>query len=58
MRVPAGASRTSSSGTGAIAPLPFIEVETVDERGLNKLVIDRIQRLDGVERTETHIVVT
>jgi DNA-binding Lrp family transcriptional regulator len=35
----------------------FAEVETVDEKGLDQLVIDRIQKLDGVERTETHIVV-
>ncbi len=34
----------------------FAEVETADERGLNDLVIDRIQKLDAVERTETHIV--
>ncbi len=34
----------------------FAEVETVDEKELNELVIDRIQLLDGVERTETHIV--
>jgi len=34
----------------------FAEVETADEKGLNELVIDRIQKLDGVERTETHIV--
>jgi DNA-binding Lrp family transcriptional regulator len=27
------------------------------EKGLNELVIDRIQKLDGVERTEIHIVV-
>ena len=34
----------------------FAEVDTADEKGLNKLVIDQIQQLDGVERTETHIV--
>ena len=35
----------------------FVEAETTNEKGLNELVIDRIQKLDGVERTETHIVV-
>ena len=35
----------------------FVEVQTADEKGLNELVIDQIQQLDGVERTETHIVV-
>ena len=35
----------------------FVEAQTADEKGLNELVIDRIQKLDGVERTETHIVV-
>jgi len=34
----------------------FVEVQTADEKGLNELVIDRIQKLDGVERTETHVV--
>ena len=35
----------------------FVEAQTADEKGLNELVIDRIQKLDGLERTETHIVV-
>ena len=35
----------------------FVKAQTADEKGLNELVIDRIQKLDGVERTETHIVV-
>ena len=35
----------------------FVEAQTADEKGLNELVIDRIQKLEGVERTETHIVV-
>ena len=35
----------------------FVEVHTADERELNELVIDQIQQLDGVARTETHIVV-
>ena len=35
----------------------FVEAQTADEKGFNELVIDRIQKLDGVERTETHIVV-
>jgi DNA-binding Lrp family transcriptional regulator len=35
----------------------FVEVQTNDEKGLNRLVIDKIQKLEGVDRTETHIVV-
>ena len=38
-------------------PDVFVYVETPDEKKFNDLVIDRIQRLDGVERTETHIAV-
>lgn len=38
-------------------PDVFAYVETPDEKQFNDLVIDRVQRLDGVERTETHIVV-
>jgi len=38
-------------------PDVFVYVETPDERRLNELVIDKIQKLEGVERTETHIVV-
>jgi DNA-binding Lrp family transcriptional regulator len=38
-------------------PDVFVYVETADEKKFNDLVIDRIQRLDGVERTETHIAV-
>ncbi|MGD0694033.1 MAG: Lrp/AsnC ligand binding domain-containing protein [Terriglobia bacterium] len=38
-------------------PDVFAYVETADEKTLNMLVMDTIQRLDGVERTETHIVV-
>lgn len=38
-------------------PDVFVYVETVDERAFNDLVIDQIQKLDGVERTETHIAV-
>ena len=38
-------------------PDVFAYVETEDEKSLNKLVMDTIQPLDGVERTETHIVV-
>ena len=33
--------------------LVLVEVENADE--LNKLVIDKIQSLEGVVRTETHI---
>ena len=35
----------------------FAYAETTDEKTLHELVIDRIQNLEGVERTETHIVV-
>ena len=38
-------------------PDVFAYIDTNDERELNRLVIDKIQRLEGVERTETHIVV-
>ena len=38
-------------------PDVFIYAETSDERKLNQLVMDRIQKLEGVERTETHITV-
>jgi DNA-binding Lrp family transcriptional regulator len=38
-------------------PDVFAYVETPDERSLNELVMDKIQALEGVERTETHIVV-
>ncbi len=38
-------------------PDVFVYVETPDEKKLNELVMDKIQKLEGVERTETHIVV-
>ncbi len=38
-------------------PDVFVYVETSDEKKLNQLVIDKIQKLEGVERTETHITV-
>jgi DNA-binding Lrp family transcriptional regulator len=38
-------------------PDVFIYVETSDDRQLNQLVMDQIQKLEGVERTETHIAV-
>lgn len=38
-------------------PDVFAYIDTADEKTLNRLVMDTIQRLDGVERTETHIVV-
>ncbi len=38
-------------------PDVFAYVETPDEKSLNMLVMDKIQKLEGVERTETHIVV-
>jgi Glycosyl hydrolase family 36 N-terminal domain/Lrp/AsnC ligand binding domain len=36
-------------------PDVFVEVQAADPKGLNELVIGRIQQLEGVERTETHI---
>ena len=38
-------------------PDVFAYVETSDDRKLNQLVMDKIQKLEGVERTETHIAV-
>jgi DNA-binding Lrp family transcriptional regulator len=38
-------------------PDVFVYAETPDEKAFNDLVIERIQKLEGVERTETHIVV-
>ncbi len=38
-------------------PDVFVYAETSDDRKLNQLVIERIQKLEGVERTETHITV-
>ncbi len=38
-------------------PDVFVYAETPDETAFNDLVMERIQKLDGVERTETHIVV-
>ncbi|MBZ5514692.1 MAG: Lrp/AsnC ligand binding domain-containing protein [Acidobacteriia bacterium] len=38
-------------------PDVFVYVETPNEKDLNQLVIDKIQKLEGVERTETHITV-
>jgi len=38
-------------------PDVFVYAETPDEKRLNELVIDKIQKLEGVERTETHIAV-
>ncbi len=38
-------------------PDVFVYVETPNEKKLNELVMDQIQKLEGVERTETHIAV-
>ncbi len=35
----------------------FVVVEVANPDELNKLVIDKIQALEGVERTETHIAI-
>lgn len=37
-------------------PDVFAYVEVRDERTLNVLVMDTVQKLEGVDRTETHIV--
>lgn len=39
------------------APNIFVVVEVANADELNKLVIDEIQALEGVERTETHIAI-
>jgi DNA-binding Lrp family transcriptional regulator len=38
-------------------PDVFAYVDTADEATLHQLVMEKIQKLEGVERTETHIVV-
>ncbi len=35
----------------------FVVAEAANADELNKLVIDKIQSLEGVERTETHIAI-
>ena len=35
----------------------FVVAEVTNADELNKLVIDKIQAIDGVERTETHIAI-
>jgi DNA-binding Lrp family transcriptional regulator len=35
----------------------FVVAEVTSADELNKLVIDKIQAIDGVERTETHIAI-
>ncbi len=35
----------------------FVVVEIANADELNKLVIDKIQSVEGVERTETHIAI-
>jgi DNA-binding Lrp family transcriptional regulator len=36
-------------------PDVFVYVEANDEKSFNSLVIDQIQKIEGVDRTETHI---
>jgi DNA-binding Lrp family transcriptional regulator len=36
-------------------PDVFAYVEATDEKAFNSLVIDQIQKIEGVDRTETHI---
>jgi hypothetical protein len=38
-------------------PDVFVYVETSDDRKPNQLLIDKIQKLEGMERTKTHIAV-
>ena len=38
-------------------PDVFVVAEVTSAEELNKLVIDKIQAIDGVERTETHIAI-
>ena len=38
-------------------PDVFVYAETSDDRKLHQLVIEKIQKLEGVDRTETHITV-
>jgi hypothetical protein len=40
-------------GTGDV----YSVVEFEEWKDLNKLVIDKVQRMSGVERTETHVAV-
>ncbi len=35
----------------------FVTVEVADQDELSQLVLQQIQKIDGIERTETHIVV-
>lgn len=39
------------------SPDVFTVVEVADQKELNKLVMDKIQTLEGVGRTETHIAI-
>ena len=39
------------------SPDVFTVVEVADQKDLNKLIMDKIQSVDGVGRTETHIAV-
>jgi DNA-binding Lrp family transcriptional regulator len=39
------------------SPDVFVVVEVADQKELNKLIMDKIQSVDGVGRTETHIAI-
>jgi len=39
------------------SPDVFVVVEVVDQKDLNKLIMDKIQSIEGVGRTEKHIAV-
>lgn len=38
-------------------PDVFVTVEVEDEDALSKLVLQEIQNIDGIEKTDTHIVI-
>ena len=39
------------------SPDVFVVVEVADQKDLNKLIMDKIQSVEGVGRTETHFAV-
>ena len=39
------------------SPDVFVVVEVADQKDLNKLIMDKIQSIEGEGRTETHIAV-
>ena len=51
--LPGGIMANACSGS----PDVFVVVEVADQKELNKLIMDKIQSVDGVGQTETHIAV-